>query len=283
MSKYSRTGAPAKLVSLGDLWAGNYEIAMIGQSNLAQKLPLLQQAYQDVYLKAFSLDNGEDSIHTWTKQLDDPASPVNYRIAVAGFDLSGNAPKIASMLVSGYHKSIDTGYLCYIVVAPEYRVNGLGHMLFKVHENSLLDMAEENGSPLRGWFLDCPDPSRPHDDDYDAQKRVDKYIKWGARPLPIDCTYPSSSDPALRTDGNIILAFPHPATGLYPDAQALIDTVRAIYKAYGVPNPQNDPAFKKMMREAQERMNLDGSVRTPPATRPSLKLRIPGRLVATPS
>jgi hypothetical protein len=239
--------------SLKDAWSGNCEIAVIDSGNLSD-IGMLEDAYNALFVPTFGSDPESEKLHNWEHALRNPAeSRLDYRIVIAGTDLRDPEKRVLKgMNVSLYDKKMDIGFLAYIVVDPQFRTEGLGHQLFKIQQLALFQAAQENGKSLRGWFLDCNKPDTEHDreDNYCAQKRLDKYFKWGAREVPLE-TYsiPSSIDPSRKITDWTLLAFPHPVTGQYPDKEAVIDLIRLAYTRVGITKPKHDPDYVRMTQE----------------------------------
>ncbi|MCB9991707.1 MAG: GNAT family N-acetyltransferase [Rhodospirillales bacterium] len=219
-------------------------------------LDILAQAYHRLYIPEFGHDEENESFEEWVKGLKDPKSKVEFHIAITGDNLnnptSKNPPHIKGMSVSLYFKNEDVGYLSYIVVHPDHRDEGLGRHLFDFQQHLLLKAAKQNRKTLKGWFLDCTKPGTDHaaNDDYGAERRLEKYKRWGGKEVPLSCyTLPSIAVSGKKITDWTLMTFPHPANRNYPETAAITNIIKALFKYNGINKPRKDPDYKAMKKE----------------------------------
>lgn len=248
--------------SLRSSWAGDCDTLIIDSKNYKQHLDILRRAYTDLYLPAFPAHKGDLPLERIVSDLGNPESNINFKITIAGENLRGEgSPVLKGMTIGSYLKESSTGYLSYIIVNSNFRTGGLGHALFKIFENNMLESAHGHGKELRGLFLDCANPAHrkagseaisPEDSDaYDAQKRVDKYKKWGGAVVPCDYSLPSSS--ASMIGCYVLMSFPHPQTGQHAAPEAVKDFARDLYKDCGCAEPESNLHYIRMAREISQK------------------------------
>lgn len=231
-------------------WAGNCDIIVVNTQNRGLE-KTLEKAYQELYLPTFPLETGNDTLAKWKEHMDDPSLPIDYTITIAGDNLRTDNPQIRGMCVSAYFKDSDTGYLAYIVVNPHNRTEGLGHALFRIHEEAVLAAAVRNGRTLRGCFLDCDNPLLQDEKHQNSapSRLVQKYQKWGGRQVPCHYQLPDIQQPEEKIASWILMAFPHPRTGLYPESAAIIDALKSIYRNEGMDRPEDDSHYQEMAED----------------------------------
>lgn len=239
-------------ISLSQSWHGDNEIAFVNHHTIGKHKELLQKAYDNLYIKVFPLAKGGVEIERWFEDMENPRATNNdIRILVAGKNL--NDPKkaeIHGISVSIYFRDNDVGLLAYITVDPDARVNGLGHTMHEIQARELWKAARENKKNLKGWYIECYAPEKVGTgfDGYDSQKLVDKYVKWGAKRLPIDYVVPDTHNCAIRDHSLTLLAGAHPVTKQHPDAQTNLNYIRSLWTLEGVSQAEQnrDPAMITM-------------------------------------
>lgn len=244
--------------SLRNSWAGGCDLLVFStahQDNLDRHADALKKAYEAVYLPHFPLNDGHESLAGWLQSFNTPDSNVVYSISVAGDNLRDGNPdgmNIKGICVSTYYKDSSTGYLAYIAVDPNARTGGLGHALFQQHVSSMVELARTHNPErgLRGLFLDCADPKKAdtHDQQYDPQKRVDKYAKWGGIVLDIPYVSPSAHPDQDLIRNLVVISFPTSPTGQYATPQATTDFLRSTWQQNGIEKPDSHSDFQKMQR-----------------------------------
>jgi hypothetical protein len=240
-------------------WTDSNDYITISHHNIAETKPLLQHAYRQIQSKIFPLDHGGEPLDRWLEFMEKPIEDVDYRIIIAGQNLrsSGGANDnavIKAMVVSIYYRGSDTGLLAYIATDRQYRNEGLGQKLTKLQAQFLHAAAVENGKSLKGWFIECYDPSKTSDnyDDYSSRKLIDKYLSWGARQVPIDYSVPDTIDETVKARSYMLLSGPHPQTGKYADDRTILRYIYSIYSNLGIENPARDPDFIAMREKLLE-------------------------------
>jgi hypothetical protein len=246
MTQNSEADRGTSGIRLSDKWVGNDDVLAITSTSCGH-LKTLEQAYTNLYLPYFSPSAGYDSIDKWLEGLTNPDSSIDYRINIVGKNLRGGGQmEIKGLCVSMYFKDSDTGYLAYIVVDSQFRTEGLGNLLFRHHESSMVAAARENGGSLRGHYLDCQDPMKPTKDGYDPKKRLEKYQAWGGEVVNCGYQLPLVTKPGRMVDDLVLVAFGHPVTGDRPTAAATVDFLRSIYRDNGVVHPERHSVFQMM-------------------------------------
>lgn len=250
---------------LRNSWNDANEYVAISHANFAATQELLSHAYKEICAPVFPLDHGGEPLERWAAELKNPQSDVDYRIIIAGQNLAsgGAQATIKAMAVSIYYRDTDTGLLAYIVTDRQYRNEGLGHKLIGLQAAFLHAAAQENNKPLRGWFVECFDPTKTNDnyDGYDSKKLVNKYAGWDVFPVPIDYCVPDTMDKNKKIDTYMLLSGPHPQTGKYPDCKTVFAYISSIYRNLGIKNPERDPDFIAMKKELSQRK--DGNTPNP--------------------
>jgi len=89
---------------------------------------LLDAFYAELYLPAFA--HQREPLEAWKRRLWDDPGGLEVAITVAGEDLSG-APRLAGGVVAEHYPRSNTGFLTYLVVAPDARRAGLGRGLLE--------------------------------------------------------------------------------------------------------------------------------------------------------
>lgn len=248
-----------KAPGLRDEWAGDFEFLTVDCADaaaVAKYRPLLQQAYEGVFLPFFGTEEGGDKIEDW---IDGDQSSLHYHIILAGHNLrSGDKPEVAGMLINAYFVQEDLGYLAYIITDPAHRRAGLGNQLFRIHENLIADTAAEHGKPLRGWFLECHDPAKQTEPDEIAYSRklVATYLKWGGAQVPCDLKMPPEEGKTEKIDNSMLVAFPHPRLHTFPKAEAIEDFLACFYRRYGIAEPAQDADFQAMTADVRRQWQI---------------------------
>lgn len=232
--------------------AGPNEYAYISHKNIAEMKGLLTRAYNEIYAPVYPLSKGGDPLQEWLDKLERPDGENDVRILIAGKNLSGEAPVLKGMTMSIYYNRSDTGVMSFIVTDKKFRNEGLGKKLTFLQADFLLAAAKENGSDLRGWYIECHDPSKTNKnyDGYDSRKLVKKYETWGAKPVPVDYVLPAKDKTPERVDYYMLMSAPHPETGRHPDAGVTLDHIRSTYRDYSV-DPDTDPSVQAMGRQLE--------------------------------
>lgn len=223
---------------------------VVNARSIHSHLPLLEEAYQNLYLPNFSPDAGNDTMNFWLKHMCAENSAFLYTIAIVSDtrDATKKTPgKPVAMMVSFFCKDSCTSHLLYLVVDPEYRIFGLGKSLFEFHSYAMQQSSLSLSSPLKGSFLACPNPDLEGDDTYDPQKRLKKYLSWGLSTVPIKFMLPASEGNAEKKNTLILLEFPRADKGR-TSHQVLIQHLASLYKLWGVHDPYRNPEFCHMVK-----------------------------------
>lgn len=241
------------LPHLRPAWTGNSDFLILDLGN-EQHLRVLHAAYEQIFAPNFQ--SGYASPTFWLNNYKTPGSNLETRIVIAGTGMrDDNEPLVLKgMLVGSYFKDSDTAFLDYVAVDPAYRTEGLGFALFQHYESMMLDSACRHGGELRGHYLDCEDPKKytPEPGEYDPQKRVDKYLKWGGKQvLPGNYYLPSISRPGQLNEKLTLIAFPHPATQEYPDNTSTLNFLRSLFRHIGFTDPDEHRAFIHMQQKLE--------------------------------
>lgn len=219
----------------------------ISRNNYNEYKGLLTKAYRDVYAPVFPVGKGGETLESWQSYLSNPQNPLEYRIIVAGENLTseGNNPVIKGMVASIYYSVSDTALLAYLAVDRQYRQEGLGRKLTQLQAEFLKAAAHEHGKDLDGWFLACDDPAElPIGfDNYNSQKLVDKYVSWGLKVLPFQYMQPDFEPGAPKVADYILLSGPDPVTGQHGNTNAVLSFLESIYKELGITQPHLDKDF----------------------------------------
>lgn len=244
--------------SLKNIWMGDCDFITISSRDLSA-LPLLVQAYDQLYVPAFGSDGECEDLDGFLKGLKDADPNVEFHVVIAGDNLRKSSQKnkavLKGMSVSLYFKNEDVGYLSYIVVDPAHRREGLGQHIFQIHQHVLVEAAARRGKSLKGSFLDCTKPGSAHadHDEYGAARRIAKYKKWGGKEVPFsNYILPSIVVEGQKIADWTLMTFPHPKTNQYPDSKAVKEIIKALYKFNGVAKPKKDPDFKAMRKETKD-------------------------------
>ncbi len=233
--------------------AGPNEYAYISRKNIAEMKGLLTRAYNEIYAPVYPLSKGGDPLQEWLDKLERPDGENDVRILIAGKNLSGDAPVLKGMTMSIYYNRSDTGVLSFIVTEKKFRNEGLGKKLTFMQADFLLAAAKEAGRDLRGWYIECHDPAKTNKnyDGFDSRKLVEKYVSWGAKPVPVDYILPVKDKSPERVNYYMLLSAPHPKTGCHPDSEVTLEHIRSTYRDYGV-DPETDPSVRAMEEQLEQ-------------------------------
>jgi hypothetical protein len=249
--------------SLRDHWVGDNELCVITRHNLGRMMPVLENAYKNVYLPHFPLKADWDSLDTFLKIMRDPDADRDITIIVAGTNLhrptQSHQPCVKGICIGNYLKESDTAHLDYMAVDARYRTEALGYALFKAYSFAVLDVASEHDGVIEGLFINCQDPKKPiaknrNYESYDPIKRIQKYESWGARHLPLDYKigYITPTNGFRIDETDALLAFEHPMTHTYPGPSVVQQHIKALWQTY---SPDHDissvPAYRETMRSAR--------------------------------
>ena len=213
---------------------------------------ILTAAYNEIYLPAFPIEDEREDLKKWLERQENPNSLTNYLIIVVGDHLDDPQKRfIKGVSVGVYYTQEHVGLLAYNAVRPEGQGEGLGKKMVDLRSRALCDLAKSRGHDLRGIFIDCNDPKKVSDgeDTLAPEKRLSIFRRWGAVRVPITYVQPALEAGKSKCDKLLLMAYPHPETGDYPELQAALDLVRGMYRACKHPDVDNDPDFIVMKRE----------------------------------
>lgn len=242
---------------------GDADLIVYSSGNM-HNLDVLQRAYDEIYAPNFPRSAGYHSLEGLMKLMR-PESPNDCRIFILGENVRDKEQgKIKGICVSFYYKDSDTGQLTYLAVKPEYRTEGIGNKLFHVYEDVILQTAKDNGGPLKGHYITCQNPAMAvpagHEyDTYNPQKRFDKYVAWGGRQVPGDFILGYKIGDQLHVEDHYsLLAFPHPVSRQYPDANTNVSFVQSVWRV-SVPDVSKQPAFQRMAQSMRAHKKSSGA------------------------
>lgn len=249
--------------TLKNHWAGDTDFLVLTTVNFAKYKPLFEKAYTGIFAPNFPVSAGYESQQDFVDLFNDAKSPIELKIALAGINLRDNKAgpvTIKGICVSYYYKESDTAMLMYLAVDPAYRTEGLGNALFKNHQSIMIESAKKQGKTLKGSYISLHDPVKPVTDEekkfdtYDPQKRFDKYIAWGGVQVPMNYVYGCNEDGNIITnDECTLISFKHPVDGSLPSRETTLAHMRALWRGYGVEEPEKHPAFQAMVRSYKKR------------------------------
>lgn len=217
----------------------------------------LKEAYDEVYMPAFPVDNEREPLSKWMARLaaDHPNNRITqYAIALTGHHLDDSHRRfITGVAVGVYYREAAIGLLAYNAVRPEARGEGVGKELVKARIEAFDRDARYDGRVLEGVVLEIHDPKKisAEMDTMDPAVRLEIYQKMGAVVLPIDYTPPSLSTDQDQQANLCLLSMPGPQ-GQYASPAALTTFIRSMYLTLGDKNPEENPQFQAM------RDQLDG-------------------------
>ncbi len=213
---------------------------------------ILTAAYNEVYFPAFPIDDEREDLQKWLNRQENPDSLTNYLIIVVGENLDDPARRfIKGISVGIYYTEEQVALLAYNAIRPECQGEGLGKKMVELRNKALCDLAKTKGHELKGVFIDCNDPAKvpEGEDTLSPEKRLSIFRKWGAVRVPITYVQPALEEGKEKCDKLILMAYPHPQTGDYPSLQDALGLVRAMYRACGQADVENDPDYRIMKRE----------------------------------
>ncbi len=242
--------------SLREQWGGDKEIRTVTAETVNQPgiKELLAKAHAGIYSQVFPVEKGGMPLEGWLSRLEDTHSNISYHIAIAGSGLHENdrkEPEINGVCVGVYFKDSNVATLAYIVVDRESRKYGLGCQLRKVIEREFADASRKNGCEPQGWFLDCENPREVKGNGkhgYSPAKRLEKYFSWGGRVVNCDFVLPSKYQESRDRD-SLLLIFPSPETGKYPDNRQILTYIREQYISEGIMEPEKDKDFMRIVEQ----------------------------------
>ncbi|MDE1151123.1 MAG: hypothetical protein PW788_01180 [Micavibrio sp.] len=252
-----------------------------------QLMHLLEEAYNDIYLPAFPIDDERESLDKFKRAINGDFDKVKVVINILGENLED--PKnyvIKGMSVGYYYEGQNVGLLAYNAISPKHREKGLGKLMVDSRISSMQQMARDNGhAELGGVFIEVNDPFKvsPDMDSMDPSKRVTIFKEWGAKQVPIDYTQPPVSADGYYCDSLLLMNYP--VEGKYADKGTIENFLRAIYRDYRtekvasaggdvttrVIRAEDDYYFQKMKKQ------LDGA-----AVDSKAECKIPGYKIGVP-
>lgn len=197
----------------------------------ASSLRLLEQAYNQVYTKAFPIEEERDSLDVWHNILQGNVTHTELVIVIAGEKLGTSDQIIKAVSVAEYYPAADAGLLRFNAVGEDYRGQSLGRVMVEARKNALLDTSKSRGLPLGGIFTHCNDPAKikPEQDVMDPATRIKIFESYGAKKMPFDCLLPPLLPGYPPCDFLQLLCYPHPTTNAYPAKDATKRYMHAIY------------------------------------------------------
>lgn len=219
-----------------------------------RSVALLTTAYETIYKPAFPNPADREPLEKWIRLMKDKKADTRLLVVIAGTDLDTDHPVIKGISTAEYYPQYDVGQMAYNAIAPAFRNEGLGHVMVDARKQALLDMAAADNAVLRGIFLDCKDPAKvkASEDSIDPAIRLKVFQKWGARVMPVDFVLPPLHLGEEPCDKVLLLAYPHPQTGEYPDREAMRDFITVTYHELADTSPcppHLNPDYLKMMAE----------------------------------
>ena len=255
-----------------------YELITIDPSKPGHAA-LLKEAYDDVYVPAFPIDDERQPMQAWVDK-SHPGNPNSnkYIVIVAGSNLNDpETRRIEGISVGIYYSEAQVGLMAYNAIRPTCQGGGLGHAMVDARIEAFQNLADQRGEDLRGIFLEVNDPAqvKAEDDSFDPAKRLAIFKKWGAQEVAINYIQPALDEDKAKFDKLMLLSYPT-REGVRPDADAVHDFLYALYKGCGYKHPEKDADFIHMKAELydlnrQEResgLNLSKSLMHP-AFRPA--------------
>ena len=210
---------------------------------------LLKAAYGQLFRKFFSDEVYQEPLKKWRTRLEAVDAPSDYIIGISGTNLNDPEKRVLmGMFVAIYYKKASTGLLAYNIVDTPWQSTGLGRHQIEIRKTALLQAAARNNQELRGLFAECNDPEIVSEDIMDPKKRLEIYARIGGKRVPINYKCPSGADIGDKLGNMMLLAFPHPKTGAYPDFQGVSSFLRGTYFVRGL-NPDTDGDFHRMLNE----------------------------------
>ncbi len=199
-----------------------------------QFMRILEEAYNDIYLPAFPIDEERESLDKFKRALNGEFDKVKIVINILGENLEDpDNYVLKGMSVGYYYESQNVGLLAYNAISPKHREKGLGKLMVDSRISSMQEMARDNGhAELGGVFIEVNDPFKvsPDMDSMDPTKRVTIFKEWGARQVPIDYTQPPVSAGGYYCDSLLLMNYP--VEGKYADKKTVEKFLRAIYRDY---------------------------------------------------
>lgn len=219
---------------------------------------ILESAYKGLFEKFFPHEVHQEPLDKWHRRLEAADAPSKYMIGITGQNLNDPASRtLAGMFIGIYYKHAETGLLAYNIVDDTWQGSGLGSAQVRLRKQMMINAAAEFGTRLRGLFSECNDPAivPASDDIMQPTKRVEMYAHMGARRVPIRYTCPSGAPECDKLSDMMLLAYPHPLTGRYPEADDVESYLRGTYEVRGL-KPDGDPDFARMKREMKKRTTM---------------------------
>lgn len=228
-----------------------YELITINPAE-AGHAELLREAYDDVYVPAFPIDDERQPLQVWMDRAHpDSKSSNKYVVIVAGTNLNDpETRQIEGISVGIYYGNAQVGLMAYNAIRPTCQGGGLGHAMVNARIDAFQNLADSRGEDLRGVFLEVNDPAqvKAEDDSFDPAKRLAIFKKWGAQEVAINYIQPALDEDKAKFDKLKLLSYPT-RDGVRPDADAVHDFLYALYKGCGYAHPEKDPDFIHMKAE----------------------------------
>lgn len=214
---------------------------------------LLRAFYEELYLPAFPAPEHRESIDVWVRELwDAPETSASRRyLLIVGNDLKDPARRqLSGGHMFEYYPASRCGLLSYLVVAPDRRKQGLGHILTARGLSMLSGAARADGSPLRGVFAETVDPVKAAPDHAgEAWERLEILGRLGVRILDVPYTAPPLGPGQARARDLLLLFVPLASdTGGSLQRAVVIDFLEELYRALGVDDPKSDRDFQATVR-----------------------------------
>lgn len=209
--------------------------------------PLLERAYDEIYLPAFPDPNEQETLEKFHEILRNDRPHARIVIQLAGTNL--DSPKkadVAGLGIAYYYRKSATGLLAYNAVHPEHKGRSIGGLLVKSRTEGLQKQAKADRRQLRAIFLEVNNPSIADDrhDSMDPEARLALFRKWGAREIPIDYVQPPISSFGKHCSDLLLLNYP--VAGKYATPEHVRAHLKALYKVEA--NPDCDSSYEEPLK-----------------------------------
>lgn len=163
-------------------------------------------------------------------------------LAITGEKLMGGA-------IVEYYTDVRCFLLTYILVADEFRGQGISRLLI---ESGLKSLVESKKEVVNALFFESNIPWKTQNDSFDPWERYQVFSKLGAKWIDINYTQPSLGKGRQKVHNLHLFIFPS-FTGLIDKIKSsvLISYLKIFYRELGIQEPDNDPDFMGMIKSIQ--------------------------------
>src|SRR5262245_14019522 len=213
---------------------------------------LLLAFYRQIYLPAFPIKSERQTPSIWKRLLWDNNPHTQFHLLVAGEHLdSPRKRRLYGGRVFEYFPNSGCGLNTYLAVNPECRGQGLGTHLFELGLRALKCIAWSHGRRLKAVFAEVNDPRKVGElrEVMNPWRRLAYFVRLGGRVVDIPYVQPELA-PGQGRARSLLLLLMHQQGRRRSFVQATLvrDFLYDLFRVCGVPAPETDADFRKMLR-----------------------------------